>query len=204
MQHDSFNIDLKAFLCQDEVDGTQRSKRSTGERATVLIKKYPNRRLYNPSSRTYVNLGDLAALIRKGEEIQVVDAKTGEDITRVVLTQIIVEDAKDAPTGLPLELLRQLIRASDRAGQEVIMWYLKSAFDTYEKVQGAVQDRLKDVRSAALSPLNLVKNLLTPPSEPKAEDELAQLRRRVAELEQRGEKPDATGKPRSRVRSVPQ
>ena len=50
----------------------------------MLIKKYPNRRLYNTSSRTYVNLNDLAALIRKGEEVQVVDAKTGEDITRVV------------------------------------------------------------------------------------------------------------------------
>jgi polyhydroxyalkanoate synthesis repressor PhaR len=165
-----------------------------GEQATVLIKKYPNRRLYNSSSRAYVNLNDLAALIRKGEEIQVVDAKTGEDITRVVLTQIIVEDAKDAPTGLPLELLRQLIMASDRAGQEFIMWYLKSAFDTYEKVQGAVQDRLKDVRSAALSPLNLVKNLLTPPPEPKAEDEVEQLRRRVAELEQRLQKPRPRGK----------
>jgi polyhydroxyalkanoate synthesis repressor PhaR len=172
----------------------------------VLIKKYPNRRLYNSSSKAYVNLNDLAALIRKGEEIQVVDAKTGEDITRVVLTQIIVEDAKDAPTGLPLELLRQLIMASDRAGQEFIMWYLKSAFDTYEKVQGAVQDRLKDVRSAALSPLNLVKNLLTPPAEPKAEDEVEQLRRRVAELEQRPQKPRARVKiapSRSRLRSEP-
>ena len=64
-----------------------------------------------------------------------VDAKTGEDVTRVVLTQIIVEDAKDAPTGLPLEFLRQLIMASDRAGQEFLMWYLKSAFDAYGKVQ---------------------------------------------------------------------
>ena len=159
----------------------------------MLIKKYPNRRLYNPSSRTYVNLNDLAALIRQGEEIQVVDAKTGEDLTRVVLTQIIVEDAKDAPTGLPLELLRQLIRASDRAGQEFIMWYLKSAFDTYEKVQDTVQNRLKDVRSAALSPLNLVKSLLTPPTpDPPAEDELERLRRRVAELEQRQQKPGKT------------
>jgi polyhydroxyalkanoate synthesis repressor PhaR len=175
-------------------------------RLTVLIKKYPNRRLYNTSSRAYVNLNDLAALIRKGEEIQVVDAKTGEDITRVVLTQIIVEDAKDAPTGLPLELLRQLIKASDRAGQEFIMWYLKSAFDTYEKVQDAVQDRLKDVGSAALSPLNLVKNLLTPEPGPKAEDELEQLRRRVAELEQRKQRPRAGGKTaasRSRLRSEP-
>src|ERR1019366_1867988 len=172
----------------------KRSKGSTSKQATVLIKKYPNRRLYNPSSRAYVNLNDLAALIRKGEEIQVVDARTGEDITRVVLTQIIVEDAKDAPTGLPLELLRQLIKASDRAGQEFIMWYLKSAFDTYEKVQDAVQDRLKDVGSAALSPLNLVKNLLTP--EPKAEDELEQLRRRVAELEQRAQQPRGRKKTR--------
>ena len=170
----------------------------------MLIKKYPNRRLYNSASRAYVNLNDLAALIRKGEEIQVVDAKTGEDITRVVLTQIIVEDAKDAPTGLPLELLRQLIMASDRAGQDFIMWYLKSAFDTYGNVQEAVQKRLKDVGSAALSPLNLVKNLLTPPPEPKAEDELAQLRRRVAELEQRQEKPrKKTAPSRSRLRSEP-
>ena len=161
----------------------------------MLIKKYPNRRLYNTSSRAYVNLSDLAALIRQGEEIQVVDAKTGEDITRVALTQIILEDAKDA-TGLPLELLRQLIMASDRAGREFIMWYLKSAFDTYEKVQDAVQSRLNDVRSAALSPLNLVKSLLTPPPGPKAEEELEQLRRRLAELEQRREKPRAREKRR--------
>ena len=162
----------------------------------MLIKKYPNRRLYNTSSRAYVNLNDLAALIRQGEDLQVVDARTGEDITRVVLTQIIVEDAKDAPTGLPLELLRQLIMASDRTGQEFIMWYLKSAFDTYDKVQGAVQDRMKDVRAAALSPLNLMKSMLTVPPEPKAVDELEQLRRRVAELEQRQQKPKARGKRR--------
>ena len=162
----------------------------------MIIKKYPNRRLYNTSSRAYVNLDEIAALIRKGQDIQVVDARTGEDLTRVVLTQIIVEDARDAPTGLPLELLRQLIMASDRAGQEFIMWYLKSAFDTYEKVQDAVQSRLQDVRSAALSPLNLMKNLLTPPADPKAESELEQLRRRVAELEQRQ-------KPRARAKRKP-
>ena len=159
----------------------------------VLIKKYPNRRLYNTSTGGYVNLNDLAALIRKGEEVQVVDAKSGEDLTRVVLTQIIVEDAKDAPTGLPLELLRQLIMASDRAGQEFIMWYLKSAFDTYEKVQGAVQDRLNDVRSAALSPLNLVKNFLATPTESK-EDEVEILRRRVAELERKARRGKASKK----------
>ena len=76
------------------------------------------------------------------------------------------------------------------------MWYLKSAFDTYEKVQDAVQSRLQDVRSAALSPLNLMKSLLTQPAEPKAESELEQLRRRIAELEQRQ-------KPRARAKRKP-
>jgi len=175
--------------------------------AAVLIRKYPNRRLYNTSTRTYVNLEDLAALIRQGREIQVVDAKTGEDLTRVVLTQIIVEDAREAPTGLPLELLRQLIMSSDRAGREFIMWYLKSAFDAYEKVQGAVESRLKDVGTAALSPLQMVKGLFSaadakaePAAQaaqaPQAEPELEQLRRRIAELEQRLQKPRTARKRR--------
>ncbi|MBZ5627083.1 MAG: pesticin [Acidobacteriia bacterium] len=154
----------------------------------MVIKKYPNRRLYDTSTGRYVNLDDVAALIRKGAEIQVVDAKTGEDLTRVVLTQVIVEDAKGGPIGLPLELLRQLIIASDHAGQEFLMSYLKSAFETYGKVQEAVESRLSDVRAAAMSPLNMVKNLLTP-SAPPADAEVEQLRRRVAELEARLEKP---------------
>ena len=157
----------------------------------ITIKKYPNRRLYNTSSGKYVNLEELAAMIRHGEEIQVVDARTGEDLTRVVLTQIILENAREQPTGLPLELLHQLIMASDRAGQEFISWYLKSAFDTYHKVNEAVQDRLADVRNVAMSPLNLMKNFLggTPPSPSPADSELEQLRRRVAELEERLRQP---------------
>lgn len=149
----------------------------------IVIRKYPNRRLYDTSSRRYVNLDDVAALVRQGADFQVVDAKTGEDLTRVILTQIIVEDAKGGPAGLPLELLRQLIMASDRAGQEFIMWYLKSAFDAYHKVQETLQDRLNDVRAAALSPLSLMKNFFTAPSTAEPEGELEQLRRRVAELE---------------------
>lgn len=155
----------------------------------VIIKKYPNRRLYDTSAGRYVNLDDLAAMIREGREIQVVDSKTGEDITRVVLTQIILENAKDQPTGLPLELLRQLIMASDQARQEFISWYLKSALDTYHKVNDAVQTRLSDLSSVALSPLNLMKNFLTGAAPPAAESELEQLRRRVAELEQRLHEP---------------
>jgi len=166
----------------------------------VVIRKYPNRRLYDTSSRKYVNLEEIAALVRQGTEVQVVDAKTGEDLTRVVLTQIIVEDARGQPTGLPLELLRQLILASDRAGQEFIMWYLKSAFEAYHKVQETLQTRFSEVRDAALSPFQMVRNLLggAAPAEP--DGELEQLRRRVAELEETLRKSPEQRKPRPRRR----
>jgi polyhydroxyalkanoate synthesis repressor PhaR len=157
--------------------------------ATVLIKKYGNRRLYDTQASRYVNLDDIATMIREGKPVQVVDAKTREDLTRVILTQIITEDAKDKPTGLPLELLRQLIVASDQTRQEFIMWYLKSAFDTYQTVQDSVQSRLGEMQSALLSPVESVKRLLGGVSEkqtPKEdESELTALRERLAELEGR-------------------
>lgn len=157
------------------------------EPATILIKKYGNRRLYDTAGSRYVNLEDIATLIRKGKDVKVVDAKTDQDLTRVTLTQIITEDAKDNPTGLPLELLRQLIVASDEVRQEFVMWYLKSAFDTYQKMQDALQNRLTDVQSAILSPVDAMRRFLGSP--PPSRDETAQkinaLRKRVAELETR-------------------
>ena len=156
--------------------------------STVLIKKYGNRRLYDTAGSRYVNLDDIAALIRDGKDVKVVDAKSGRDLSRVTLTQIITEDAKAKPTGLPLELLRQLIIASDEVRQEFIMWYLKSAFDTYQKVQDAVQNRLGEVQSAILSPVDALTKFLTPaPERPPAagEPEVNALRKRVAELEAR-------------------
>jgi len=167
---------------------------------TVIIKKYGNRRMYDTAGSRYVNLDDIAALIRQGTPLQVVDAKTGRDLTRVTLTQIITEDAKEKPTGLPLELLRQLIVASDQVRQEFVMWYLKSAFDTYDKVQHAVQNRLSEVESAILSPVETMKRFLggqpgSPP--PQSSGELDSLRQRVAELEA---KLKQTGRPRSPVR----
>ena len=161
--------------------------------APVLIKKYGNRRLYDSSSSQYVNLDDIAGFLREGKDVKVFDAKTGQDLTRVTLTQIITEDAKNRPTGLPLELLRQLVLASDEVRQEFLMWYLKSAFDTYEKVQNAVQSRLGEVQSAIFSPVETMKQLLGSPvslpsrvsSEEQSQPEVDALRRRVAELEAR-------------------
>lgn len=162
------------------------------EPGPIVIKRYGNRRLYDTAGSQYVNLDDIAAFIRKGHEVQVVDAKTGRDLTRVTLTQIITEDAKAKPTGLPLELLRQLILASDQVRQEFVMWYLKSAFDTYQKMQDTVQNRLSEVQSAILSPVELMKRFLgTPvaaPSPAEPESEIAALRKRVVHLEAQLEK----------------
>ena len=173
---------------------------------TVVIKKYPNRRLYDTSTSRYINLEDIAVFVREGRDVQVLDAQSGEDITRVTLTQIIMDDAKQQPTGLPVELLRQLIVSSDRMGREFIMWYLKSAYDAYQSVQSKLQTGLTGVQSAALSPLNMMKNFLQtqappPPTvEPHvdATEELRQLRERLAEVEARVKKPVARKMPAKR------
>jgi len=177
-----FAGDVKDF---ETICALQQEARAVSS-AKIVIKKYANRRLYDTSSSRYINLEDIAALVRNGKDVQVVDANTGEDLTRVTLTQIIVEDARGRPSGLPLELLRQLIVASDRVGQEFIMWYLKSAFDAYQKVQSSLQTRLSEMQSAALSPLQVVKNFLQSTSAEKSGDnneEVRELRERLAELE---------------------
>ncbi len=152
----------------------------------AVIKKYGNRRLYDTAASRYVNLEDIAALIRAGKDVQVVDAQSGADLTRVILTQIITEDARDKSAGLPLELLRQLIVATDHAGREFIMWYLKSAFEAYEKVQATMRSGLTEMQSAVVSPLQTMRRVLGMTSEqPASPSELDMLRQRIAELEQR-------------------
>jgi polyhydroxyalkanoate synthesis repressor PhaR len=146
----------------------------------IVIRKYANRRLYDTSGSRYVNLEDIAALIRNGTEVQVIDAKTGQDVTRVTLTQIILEDAKEQPSGLPLELLRQLIVASDTVRRE----FMKSAFDTYSKMQDAVESGLSEVRSAAMSPVDAMSRFIRGVASPEGR-ELEELRKRVADLERR-------------------
>lgn len=167
------------------------------EKDRVVIRKYPNRRLYDTCNSRYINLDEIAALVRNGKDVQVIDSATGEDITRVTLTQIIVENAKGQPAGLPLELLRQLIVATDHVGQEFIMWYLKSAFDSYQKVQSSLQDRFSQMQSAALSPLQMVKNFLQTSEQQKGSEgsqELDEMRKRIAELEAQLQKSKAPSK----------
>ena len=161
----------------------------------VVIKKYGNRRLYDTSTSQYINLEEIAALIRNGKEVRVVDARTGQDLTRVTLTQIVVEDAKEGPSGLPLELLRQLIVASDHVGREFVMWYLNSAFSAYKKVRESLQSGLSEVRSAVLPPLAMAKRA----REGGDEDNQA-LRKRIEQLEARLQKPARRRKRRKAAR----
>jgi len=163
--------------------------------STIVIKKYPNRRLYDTAASKYINLEDIASFVRNGKDVQVVDAQTGEDVTRVTLTQIIMDDAKQQPTGLPLEMLKQLIISTDRMGREFIMWYLKSAYDAYQTVQSKLHTGMSEVQAAATSPINMVKNFLqsqmtgAQQPQPDASAELQQLRQRLAELEARMAQP---------------
>ena len=173
---------------------------------TIVIKKYPNRRLYDTGKSRYINLEDIAAFIREGKDVQVVDAQTGEDLTRVTLTQIIVDDAKQQPTGLPLELLKQLIVSSDQVGRGFIMWYLKSAYDAYHAVQTKLQSGLTEMQSAAMSPIGMMKDFIqsqvvgksAQESSPGTREELRVLRERVRELEARMEKPKNKRAPQKR------
>ena len=147
--------------------------------ARIVIRKYGNRRLYNTSASRYINLEELADLVRNGNDVQVVDAKTGEDLTRVTLTQIIVEDAKDQSAGLPQEFLRQLVIASNKVAHEGFMWF-KPALNAFE---GALESSLRKAGTATLSPLEMMRNLVSAPPQEKPNKELEELKRRIDELE---------------------
>jgi polyhydroxyalkanoate synthesis repressor PhaR len=102
----------------------------------VIIKKYANRRLYNTGTSTYVTLEDLAAMVKQGEDFVVYDAKSGEDITRSVLTQIIFEqENKEGQNLLPIAFLRQLIRFYGDSMQMLVPRYLEVSIDSLSREQ---------------------------------------------------------------------
>jgi len=153
----------------------------------VLIRKYSDRRLYDTGASRYVKLDDIARMVRDGSDIRVVDGRTGKDVTHIVLTQIIAENAKERQIALPLQLLTQIVRASDKATHDFLSWYLNSTLDLYQKAQNSVSTRLLEAKNAASTPLDYVRNLLAGHSWPTMAEggEVEQLRRRVEELQTR-------------------
>src|SRR5712672_4784124 len=109
----------------------------------IVIKKYANRRLYNTGTSTYVTLEDLAGMVKNGEDFVVYDAKSSEDITRSVLTQIIVEQENKAGQNLlPITFLRQLIRFYGDSMQMLVPRYLDVSIDSLAKEQGKFRDQM--------------------------------------------------------------
>ena len=119
------------------------SEQSGAGKAPVVVKKYANRRLYNTATSSYVTLEDLATMIKEGGDFVVYDAKTGEDITRSVLTQIIVEQEQKGQNLLPVSFLRQLISFYGDSMQFLVPGYLEQAMIAFAKNQEQMRNSLR-------------------------------------------------------------
>ena len=162
----------------------------------VTIKKYANRRLYDTESSAYITLDRLAQMVREGREFEVVDAKTGEDITRGVLTQIIVDEEARGATMLPLSFLKQLIGLYGNSMQTFVPSYLEAAMDAFQRNQNAARDAFGGNMLADLAKRNMAmfedaSRAFSPkgkPEEKKADSEVDELRAELAALQAKVDK----------------
>nr|WP_312991718.1 polyhydroxyalkanoate synthesis repressor PhaR [Brevundimonas diminuta] len=115
----------------------------------VVIKKYANRRLYNTATSAYVTLDDLARMVREGVEFVVYDAKTNDDLTRQILTQIIFEEESRGEALLPVQFLRQLIGFYGNSMQGVLPSYLEMSLDTFTRQQEQLRGQFTRAFAAA-------------------------------------------------------
>jgi len=180
--------------------------RKSGAGETVVIKKYANRRLYNTATSAYVTLEDLARMVRDGVEFVVYDAKTNDDLTRQILTQIIFEEESRGEALLPVQFLRQLIGFYGGQMQGVLPSYLEMSLDAFarqqEQMRGQFNKAFGAAPGAGLLDEAVKRNMAmfaeamkmwpgfsgaaarpAPAPEPKpAEDPLAEMRRQMDEM----------------------
>ena len=131
------------WLCSKPGQGKRVNDMSEDKKEPVTIKKYANRRLYNTGTSTYVTLEDLATMVKNGEDFIVYDAKTGEDITRSVLAQIIFEqENKEGQSLLPITFLRQLIRFYGDSMQMLVPRFLEASIESLSKEQGKFREQM--------------------------------------------------------------
>jgi polyhydroxyalkanoate synthesis repressor PhaR len=186
-----------------------RTKTAAGEGGAIIIKKYANRRLYNTASSSYITLEDLARMVRENVEFQVLDAKTGDDITHSILTQIIMdEEANGGQQMLPVSFLRQLIGMYGNSMQAMMPSYLEASManfrDNQAKIREAFEKGISATPFAALHETNMAMmraaaDVLMPglgKSRPKAKpaagapasdsrDEIAVLREQMAAMQKK-------------------
>ena len=119
----------------------------TGSNDAVIIKKYANRRLYNTGSSSYITLEDLAKMVREDVDFQVVDAKSGDDITHSILTQIIVDEETHGEQMLPVSFLRQLIGMYGNSMQHLMPSYLEASMANFRENQAHIREALENSMS---------------------------------------------------------
>lgn len=110
----------------------------------TLIKKYPNRRLYDTEKSAYVSLDHVARLIRQGRQVKVVDAKTGEDVSAFILTQIVLEEARNKNTLLPVPLLHLIIQYGENILAEFFEKYLQQTINIYLAYRTAFDEHFRN------------------------------------------------------------
>ena len=169
----------------------------------IIIKKYANRRLYNTHSSSYITLDDLAQMTREGDEFQVLDAKTGADITHGILTQIIMDEEANGEQMLPVSFLRSLIGMYGNSMQSMMPSYLEASMENFRnnqvKLQEAFTTSLGTDAFARMAETNMAmfkaaasafipKNTAAPTAEPRRDDDLDALRNQMAEMQRKLDK----------------
>jgi polyhydroxyalkanoate synthesis repressor PhaR len=127
----------------------------------IVLKKYPNRRLYDTEHSTYVTLRDVARMIREGRHVQVLDAKTEEDVTAFILTQIIMERARNHNSLLPVSLLHLLIRSGEDVLSEFFDKYLERTLQTYLNYKQSVDEQIRICLELGMDMSTITERLFT-------------------------------------------
>jgi len=171
----------------------------------IIIKKYANRRLYDTESSSYITLERLAELVRQKREFKVVDAKSGDDITRSVLAQIIMDEESRGATMLPVNFLRQLIGLYGGQMQGLVPQYLEASLETLQRNQSQLRDALAGAftanpfadlarrnmemfQAAAGAAAPASKPAEPAPATPARDDEVTRLREELAALQAKVDK----------------
>ena len=136
---------ISCYAAAGNTSQEQNMAEAGADKATVVIKKYANRRLYNTATSSYVTLDHLCQMVKDGVEFAVYDAKSGEDITRSVLTQIIVEEESKGQNLLPINFLRQLISFYGDNLQFLVPRYLEHTMEYFARNQESLGPELQQV-----------------------------------------------------------
>ncbi len=173
------------------------------DEGTIVIKKYANRRLYNTASSSYITLEDLAKMVRENVDFAVFDAKSGEDITRSILTQIIMDEEANGGKMLPVSFLRQLISMYGNSMQNMMPSYLEAAMTNFRENQSKVREAfdkgMQNNPITALHETNMAmmrvaaetfipgvnKKKAEPTAKTESSDEIAALREQMAAMQKK-------------------